>query len=97
MPFWVILNHLGVKIMPSKMEVASQHCDTVPTTKKDILYIVKIEKIFIHDSGALHTVQSSVRGTLRVPRTFIFSLGQLRSIERFRTVETVETVVTVYC
>ena len=28
----------------------------------------------------------------RVPRTFIFNLGQLRSIERFRTVETVETV-----
>ena len=48
-------------------------------------------------------VQSSVCGTLRVPRTFIFSLGQLRSIERFRTVETlgqmrlltVETVDTV--
>ena len=48
-------------------------------------------------------MQSSVRGTLRVPCRFIFSLGQLRSIERFRTVETlgqmrlltVETVDTV--
>ena len=37
-------------------------------------------------------MQSSVRGTLRVSRRFIFSLGQLRSIERFRIVETVETV-----
>ena len=50
-----------------------------------------------------HFVQSSVRGTLRVPRRSIFNLGQLRSIERFRTVETlgqmrlltVETVDTV--
>ena len=61
-------------IMPSKMEVSSQHCDTVPNKTKDILYIVKIERIFY---------------------TFIFSLGQLRSIERFRTVETVGTVETV--
>ena len=37
-------------------------------------------------------MQSSVRGTLRMPRTFIFSLGQLRSIERLRIVETVETL-----
>ena len=40
-------------------------------------------------------MQSNVCSTLRVPRTFIFSLGQLRSIERFRTVETVGTVGTV--
>ena len=33
-------------IMPSKMEVASQHCDTVPNKTKDILDTVKIEKIF---------------------------------------------------
>ena len=33
-----------------------------------------------------------VRGKLRVPRAFIsYTLGQLRSIDRFRTVETVET------
>ena len=51
-------------IMPSKMEVASQHCDTVPNRTKDILYTVKIEKIFIHDSRVQHPVQSSVRGTL---------------------------------
>ena len=30
-----------------------------------------------------------------MPLRFIFSLGQLRSIERFRTVDTVETVETV--
>ena len=80
--------------MPSKMEVSSKHCDTVPNETKDILDTVKIER---------HTLQSSFCGTLRVPRTFIFSLGQLRSIERFRTVETlgqmrlltVETVDTV--
>ena len=34
-------------IMPSKMEVASQHCDTVPNQTKDILDNVKIERIFI--------------------------------------------------
>ena len=35
-----------------------------------------------------HPVQSSsVCGTLRLLRTFIFSLGQLRSIERFRTLK----------
>ena len=50
---------------------------------------------FIHDSGARHTVQSSVRGTLRLPHRFLFSLEQLRSIERFKTVETVEAVETV--
>ena len=33
-------------LMPSKMEVASQHCDTVPNKTKDILDTVKIEKIF---------------------------------------------------
>ena len=32
--------------MPSKMEVASQHCDTVPNKAKDISDTVKIEKIF---------------------------------------------------
>ena len=56
-------------IMPSRMEVASQHCDTVPNKTKDILYTVDIEKIFIHDSRVQHPVQSSVRGTLRVPQT----------------------------
>ena len=40
--------------MPSKMEVASQHCDTVPNKTKDILDTVKIEKIFIHDSRVQH-------------------------------------------
>ena len=40
-------------------------------------------------------MQSSVRDTLLVPHRFIFSLGQLRSIERFKTVETVEAVETV--
>ena len=64
--------------MPSKMEVSSKHCDTVPNETKDILDTVKIER---------HTLQSSFCGTLRVPRTFIFSLGQLRSIERFRTLK----------
>ena len=54
------------------MEVALQHCDTVPNKTKDILYTEEIEKIFIHDSRVQHPVQSSVRGTLRVPRTFIF-------------------------
>ena len=33
-------------IMPSKMEVALQHSDTVPNKTKDILYTVKIEGIF---------------------------------------------------
>ena len=33
-------------IMPSEMEVASQHCDTVPNKTKDILDTVKIEKVF---------------------------------------------------
>ena len=32
------------KIMPSKMEVASQHCDTVPNKTKDILDTKKKEK-----------------------------------------------------
>ena len=59
----------AIEIMPSKMEVASQHCDTVPNKTKDILYTVDIEKIFIHDSRVQHPVQSSVRGTLRVPQT----------------------------
>ena len=80
-----------ITIMPSKMEVASQHCDTVTNKTKDILDTVNIERIFKHDSRARHPVQSSVRGTLRVPRRFMFSLGQLRSIERFRTVETVDS------
>ena len=44
------------------MEVASQHCDTVPNKTKDILDTVKIERIFKHDSRARHPVQSSVRG-----------------------------------
>ena len=34
------------KIMPSKMEVASQHCDTVPNKAKYISYTVKIERVF---------------------------------------------------
>ena len=34
------------EIMPSKMEVASQHCDTVTNKTKDILATVKIERIF---------------------------------------------------
>ena len=34
-----------VKIMPSKMEVASQHCDTIVNKTKDILDTVQIEKI----------------------------------------------------
>ena len=51
-------------IMPSKMEVASQHCDTAPNKKKDTLESVKIERIFKHDSRARHPVQSSARGTL---------------------------------
>ena len=33
-------------IMPSRMEVVTQHCDTVPNKTKDILDTVKIEKIF---------------------------------------------------
>ena len=32
--------------MPSKMEVASQHYDTVSNKTKDILDTVKVEKIF---------------------------------------------------
>ena len=75
--------HRPVEIMPSKMEVASQHCDTVQNKTKDILDTVK-KDFFIHDSRARHPVQSCVCGTLR---TFIFSLGQLRSIERFRTLK----------
>ena len=46
------------------MEVASQHCDTVPNKIKDILDTVNIEKIFIHDSRVQHPVQSSVHGML---------------------------------
>ena len=45
--------------MPSKMEVASQHCDTVPNKTKDILDTVKIENIFLHYSQPQHPVQSS--------------------------------------
>ena len=41
------------------MEVASQHCDTLPNITKDILDTVKIEKIYIHDSRVQHPVQSS--------------------------------------
>ena len=69
------------------MEVTSQHCVTVPNKAKDILDTVNIERNVKHDSRAQHPVQSSVRGMLRVPRTFIFSLGKLRSIERFRTLK----------
>ena len=36
----------AIEIMPSKMEVASQHCDTVPNKTKDIFDTVKIERIF---------------------------------------------------
>ena len=82
----------SIFIMPSKMEVASQHCDNVPNKTKDILDTVMIGRIFLHDSRARHPVQSSVHGTLRVPSTSIFSIGLLRSIERFRTFETVETI-----
>ena len=38
---------LPQKIMPSKMEVASQHCDIVPNKTKDILDTAKIERIFL--------------------------------------------------
>ena len=96
--FFLKCNRLAltaVQIMPSKMEVTSQHCDTVPNKAKDILDTVNIERNVKHDSRAQHPVQSSVRGMLRVPRTFIFSLGKLRSIERFRIVETVEIVETI--
>ena len=54
--------------MPYKMEVASQHCDTVPNKTKDILYTVKIERIFLHDSGARHTVQSIAVTAIPVTR-----------------------------
>ena len=41
-----VYRHQSYKIiMPSKMEVASQHCDTVPNKTKDILDTVKVEKI----------------------------------------------------
>ena len=33
----------AIEIMPSKMEVASQHCDTIPNKTKDT---VKIERTF---------------------------------------------------
>ena len=33
-------------IMPSKLEVASEHCGTVPNKTKDILDTAKIERIF---------------------------------------------------
>ena len=66
------------KIMPSKMEVASQHCDTLPNITKDILDTVKIEKIYIHDSRVQHPVQSSVRGTLRLLNGIV--LYMIRSI-----------------
>ena len=62
-------------IMSSKMKVASQHwtewTDWTDCTKqnKRHFYTIKIEKIFIHDSRVQHPVLSSVRGTLRVPRT----------------------------
>ena len=49
--------------MPSKMEVALQHCDTVPNKTKDILDTVKVEKIFLYmiaGARARHPVQSSV-------------------------------------
>ena len=41
------------------MDVASQHCDTVPNKTKDFLDTAKYEKIFIHDSRVWHPVQSS--------------------------------------
>ena len=56
------------------MEVASQHCDTVPNKTKDILDTVKIKKIF-------YTLEQLRQlGQLR-------QLRQLRSIERFRTLK----------
>ena len=67
--------------MPSKMEVASRNCDTVPNKTKDILYTVEIEKIFIHDSRVQHPVQSSVRGTLRVLCTFILTVETVQSVD----------------
>ena len=39
-------------IMPSKMEVASQHCDNVSNKTKDILDTVKNERNFKHDGRA---------------------------------------------
>ena len=41
----MIKTEIQIPIMPSKMEVASQHCDTVPNKTKDILDTVKIERI----------------------------------------------------
>ena len=53
----------AIEIMPSKMEVASQHCDTVPNKTKD----KRLKGFVKHDSRARHPVQSSsVRGTLRM-------------------------------
>ena len=46
-------------IMPSKMEVASQHCDTVPNKTKDILDTVKIEKIFYTSPAFVIYISSS--------------------------------------
>ena len=39
-------SYIAIKKMPSEIEVASQHCDTVPNKTKDILDIVKVERIF---------------------------------------------------
>ena len=41
------------------MEVASQHCDTVPNKTKDILDTVNWKYFFIHDSRPQHPMQSS--------------------------------------
>ena len=45
--------------MPSKMDVASQHCDTVPNKTKDILDF-RLKKKKLHDSRAQLPVQSRV-------------------------------------
>ena len=39
--------HRPVEIMPSKMEVASQHCDTVQNKTKDILDTVKKDFLYM--------------------------------------------------
>ena len=41
------------------MEVASQHCDTIPNKTKDILDTVNWKYFFIHDSRPQHPMQSS--------------------------------------
>ena len=47
----------AIEIMPSKMEVASQYCNTVPNKTKD----KRLKGFFKHDSRARHPVLSSVQ------------------------------------